>query len=144
MSFKYPECANRQQVSVRVAIPSIELLFLSKVNMALQNPNFKSSRRPDPSIVDRFVKQIQLMYYQYEVTLPAYVMTPGEKFVLNTIVLVLLSLLTFGTFFYLPRFMSRAASRLVWLYTGPGTGLKLVSMDNTTAVWKELGPVMNY
>lgn len=112
--------------------------------MTLQNTNFKSSQRPDPSIVDRFVKQIQLMYYRYEVTFSTYVMTPGEKFVLNTIVLVLLSLLTWATFFYLPRFVSRAASRLAWLYAGPGNGFRLVSMDNTTAVWKELGPIMNY
>jgi hypothetical protein len=84
------------------------------------------------------------MYYQYEVTFSAYVMTPGEKFILNTIVLVLLSLLTLGTVFYLPRFVTRAASRLIWLYSGPADGLKLVSMDNTTLVWKELGPIMAY
>lgn len=84
------------------------------------------------------------MYYQYEVTFSPYVMTPGEKFVLNTIVVVLLSLLALGMFFYLPRFLTRAASRLVWLYAGPSDGLRLVSMDNTTAVWKELDPIVNY
>ena len=84
------------------------------------------------------------MYYQYEVTFATYVMTSGEKFVLNTIVFVLFSLLTLGIVLYLPRFVTRAALRLVWLYTGPSDELRLVSVNNTTAIWKELGPVMGY
>jgi hypothetical protein len=71
-------------------------------------------------------------------------MTPREKFVLNSIVLVLFSLLTLAIILYLPRLVSRAASRLVWLYTGPSDELRLVSINNTTAIWKELRPVMGY
>jgi hypothetical protein len=144
-SFQYPE---------RVLIFSQYLLewhsnsqssqFLSKVTMVLHNPNSRSSQRPNPSVLDKFIKQIQLMCYRYEVTFSPYVMTPGEKFVINTVVLVLLSLLTLGTFFYMPRFVARVATRLVWLSEGPGDRLRLVSMDNTTAIWKDLGPVMNY
>jgi len=89
-------------------------------------------------------KQIQLIYYQYEVTFSAYVLTPLEKVVLNSIVLVLLSIFLFGTTFYLPRFLSRVVSRLVWLYTGPPPGLRLVSTDNTTMIWEELAPLVNY
>jgi hypothetical protein len=36
------------------------------------------------------------MYYQYEVTFSLYVMTPGEKFVWNSIVVVFLTLLLVG------------------------------------------------
>ena len=106
--------------------------------------DLKSSQREAPSLLSRVSGQIQLMYYQYEVTFSAYVLTPGEKFVMNTIVLIFLSLLMMGTVFYLPRFLTRVASRLVWLYTGPPDKLRLVTMSNTTATWNQLGLVMSY
>ena len=62
----------------------------------------------------------------------------------NTIVLVLLSLLTLVTLYYLLRFSTRVASRMFWLYVGPEEALKLFSMDKATVVWQDLEPMMSF
>ncbi|KAJ5611030.1 hypothetical protein N7510_007749 [Penicillium lagena] len=50
----------------------------------------------------RAIDRVRLGYYRYEVTFGLYVMTPSEKLVTNTFVIVILTLLL----------------RLVWLLTG--------------------------
>lgn len=57
--------------------------------------SFKPSppNRRKESLFWTLIGQIRLRYYQYEVTFSPYVMTPGEKFVLNTIVVVFLTLM---------------------------------------------------
>lgn len=47
----------------------------------------QSRTRRDVSLFARFINYLQLMYYQYEVTFSAYVLTPGEKTLLNSIAL---------------------------------------------------------
>ena len=84
--------------------------------------------------------KIELMYYQYEVTFSPYVLTPGEKFVLNTIVVVFLTLLFVGTATYLPKLVARAAFRLVRFYTGANDKLTV----NTTAVWHQMNGARVY
>jgi hypothetical protein len=56
------------------------------------------------------------MYYRYEVTFSTYVLTPGEKIVLNTIVFLLLGLLFAGLVSYLPPLVSRTVVKALWLY----------------------------
>jgi serine palmitoyltransferase small subunit len=80
------------------------------------------------------------MYYQYEVTFSPYVLTPGEKFVLNTIVVVLLTLLFVGMTTYLPKLVARAAVRLFWLYTGANDKITV----NNTAIWNEMNAATVY
>jgi hypothetical protein len=46
----------------------------------------------NPSFLSRIDEKIQLMYYQYSVTLPIYCLTPGEKIILNSLVILLISL----------------------------------------------------
>jgi hypothetical protein len=46
----------------------------------------------NPSFLSRINKKIQLMYYQYSVTLPVYGLTAGEKIVLNSLVIISISL----------------------------------------------------
>jgi hypothetical protein len=74
--------------------------------------------------------KIELAYYRYEVTLSPYVMTPGEKLVLNTIVVVLLSLLI-GMVTYLPKLVVRTAIKLVYFYAGANDKL---SVSSTAAI----------
>jgi hypothetical protein len=46
----------------------------------------------NPSFLSCIDEKIQLMYYQYSVTLPIYGLTPGEKITLNSLVILLVSL----------------------------------------------------
>ncbi|EED12826.1 conserved hypothetical protein [Talaromyces stipitatus ATCC 10500] len=70
------------------------------------------------NLVQRCIDHIRLQYYRYEVTFGVYVMTPGEKFVANTFVLVFLSLLIWASLLYFPQLLFRKIGRLVWLLTG--------------------------
>jgi hypothetical protein len=69
-------------------------------------------------LVQRCIDHIRLLYYRYEVTFGVYVMTPGEKFVANTFVLVFLSLLIWASLLYFPQLLFRKIGRMVWLLTG--------------------------
>lgn len=75
----------------------------------------KNSRR---NILRRCVDRVCLEYYRYEVTFGLYVMTPGEKLVANTFVMVVLSLLFWAVLLYFPSLLYQKLSRLVWLLTG--------------------------
>ncbi|TGZ79048.1 hypothetical protein EX30DRAFT_373376 [Ascodesmis nigricans] len=54
------------------------------------------------SILNSLVKYLRLKQYQFEVTFCPYVLTPGEKLVFNTILIILLSLFTMLITLYLP------------------------------------------
>lgn len=70
------------------------------------------------NLVQRCIDQTRLLYYRYEVTFGVYVMTPGEKFVANTFVLVFLSLLIWASLLYFPQLLFQKIRRMVWLLTG--------------------------
>jgi Small subunit of serine palmitoyltransferase-like len=55
----------------------------------------------NPSFISRIDKKIQLMYYQYSVTLPIYGLTRGEKIVLNSLVILSISLVLRLVLFFL-------------------------------------------
>lgn len=74
----------------------------------------KKSRGPFHRVVDR----VRLEYYRYEVTFGLYVMTPSEKCVANTFVLIVLSLLLWALLLYFPTLLFHKLSRAVWLVTG--------------------------
>ncbi len=78
------------------------------------------SNRRDVSLFARFIKYLQLMYYQYEVTFSAYVLTPGEKIVLNTVL------------------VTRAAIRLAWLYNGIDDKFMVNTVNDTASAWREM------
>jgi Small subunit of serine palmitoyltransferase-like len=96
--------------------------------------------RRKQSLFSTFMGKIELMYYQYEVTFSPYVLTPGEKLVLNTIVVVLLTLLFVGMATYLPKLVARAAVRLFCLYAGAEDKLSV----NSTAIWHEINAARVY
>ncbi|KAL1849717.1 hypothetical protein Plec18167_005294 [Paecilomyces lecythidis] len=70
------------------------------------------------NVVQRMLDRARVQYYRYEVTFGLYVMTPGEKFVANTFVLVFLSLLVWALLLYFPTLLYQKLSRLIWLLTG--------------------------
>lgn len=68
--------------------------------------------------IRRCIDRILLEYYRYEVTFGVYVMAPGEKFVANAFILVVLSLLVWAGLLCFPQLLLRKLGRLVWLLTG--------------------------
>ncbi|EAS28280.1 uncharacterized protein CIMG_09484 [Coccidioides immitis RS] len=73
---------------------------------------------PRPNLLKRGVDRLRLEYYRYEVTLGVYVMTPGEKLIFNSFILVVLSLMVWALFLYFPSLLYQKLSRLDWLLTG--------------------------
>ncbi|GAB1201278.1 hypothetical protein APSETT444_010668 [Aspergillus pseudonomiae] len=87
------------------------------------NPNSSSishmmMKSPRRNVIQRFADRIRLEYYRYEVTFGLYVMTPGEKLVANSFVMVVLSLLFWALLLYFPTLLYQKLTRLVWLLTG--------------------------
>ncbi|OAX84114.1 hypothetical protein ACJ72_01526 [Emergomyces africanus] len=76
--------------------------------------------RSRPNVLKRLRNRLQLAYYRYEVTYGIYVMTPEEKFVANTFLLVFISLLVWGLFLYFPPLLFQKLGRLAWILTGAG------------------------
>lgn len=64
------------------------------------------------SLLASTLNQIQLVYYRYEVTSPAYVLTPMEKIVFNFII-TMISLLLLGAISYLPPLVIRVAMGII-------------------------------
>ena|SRR5271156_1445651 len=68
----------------------------------IQNTSFDSTPgspawyvRPSPT-KGRIRTYLERKYYQYEVTWGPYVLTPGEKFIINSLVIIIFSLLAYG------------------------------------------------
>jgi hypothetical protein len=79
------------------------------------------------SILTKFWRKVQLWYYQYEVTFCPYLLTPVEKTILNTIVVLLISLLVFSIVTYLPPLFTTVFARLYWIYLGTNNSLMVVN-----------------
>jgi len=77
------------------------------------------------------------MYYRYEVTLSAYVLTPGEKLILNAIVVFIFSLLSLATIAYLLPLIARVSEIFFWLYSGMNDD---PMGNNATSIWAKLEP----
>lgn len=66
---------------------------------------------------------LRLRYYQYEVTFGLYVMTPGEKAALNSIILAIMAALLYALYWGLEPFVVQTACRLVYYITGSLTSV---------------------
>ncbi|KAI7111231.1 hypothetical protein D0869_10482 [Hortaea werneckii] len=88
--------------------------------MATYNPA-SFPRRPAPKDSNLFTEtryQLQLAYYRYEINSALYVMSPGEKFAYNMIVLSLLALLLTSVYYYFPNTLRLGVHRLGYYITG--------------------------
>jgi hypothetical protein len=78
--------------------------------------------------LSNIVAKLQLMYYQYSVTLPLYGMEPWENAILNTIVIILALLILqtlyyiFRIIFYLLHCLLAVSLALMWLAQRRGWG----------------------
>ncbi|PGH10514.1 hypothetical protein AJ79_05442 [Helicocarpus griseus UAMH5409] len=71
-----------------------------------------------PSLFKRISNRLRLAYYRYEVTYGLYVMTPEEKMVANSFLVVFIALLIWALFLYFPPLLFQKLRRLVWILTG--------------------------
>ncbi|KAL1998835.1 hypothetical protein VTN02DRAFT_5503 [Thermoascus thermophilus] len=95
-----------------------ELISKCSSTMSTSSSPSPTPVHPRKGPIQRLVDRVRLEYYRYEVTFGVYVMTPGEKFVANTFVIVFLSLLIWALLLYFPSLLYQKLSRLVWLLTG--------------------------
>jgi hypothetical protein len=105
--------------------------LISKYSSTSAPAAFRTQRARHP--FQRFFDRVRLEYYRYEVTFGLYVMTPSEKLVANTFVVVVLSLLLWALLLYFPSLLYHKLSRLVWLLTGHSSqdvGTALGILDN--------------
>ena len=82
----------------------------------------KQPERQPLSTSAKIKNYIRLKYYQYEVTFGLYMMTTGEKIVVNTIVAIIISALLYGFIFHLKPFLGNTFCRLLYYITGSLSG----------------------
>ncbi|KAA8568981.1 hypothetical protein EYC84_007950 [Monilinia fructicola] len=85
--------------------------------------------REQYSYMEGLKYQLRLMYYRYEVTFSAYVLTPGEKLVMNSVVLLSLGLVGYTLLSCLPNFIFQTFQRIVLSYAVPNDQIS-VTMGN--------------
>ncbi|KAI7545255.1 hypothetical protein KC331_g6327 [Hortaea werneckii] len=94
-------------------------------------------RRPAPKDSNLFTEtryQLQLAYYRYEINSALYVMSPGEKFAYNMIVLSLLALLLTSVYYYFPNTLRLGVHRLGYYITGTSSSQKFAPSGATSAL----------
>ncbi|OAP57312.1 hypothetical protein AYL99_08050 [Fonsecaea erecta] len=106
-----PNSAN--YFSSPMAMAAIQLLATSS-----SSSSHHSLRLPFVSLPSKLSNYLRLRYYQYEVTFGLYVMTPGEKLVFNSVVLVALTALLYALFWGFQPFVVNALCRLIYYVTG--------------------------
>ncbi|KAF2202316.1 hypothetical protein GQ43DRAFT_392414 [Delitschia confertaspora ATCC 74209] len=65
-----------------------------------------------------FLRWLKRKRYQYEVTFSLYMLTPTEKFIFNSGLFLVLSLLIIAACFYLPEHVSTISNRLFYYWFG--------------------------
>ena len=78
-------------------------------------------RKPRVSIPSKMSNYVRLRYYQYEVTFGLYMLTPREKLILNTILLTILSAITYALYWGFEDFVIRTVCSMFYLMTGSGS-----------------------
>lgn len=73
-----------------------------------------------PSTTRSIIRWLQLKRYQYEVTFPLYMLTPVERFILNSLLFLFLSMIIYAATLYLPQHIMTIASRAWFYYAGDG------------------------
>ncbi|KMU76937.1 hypothetical protein CISG_05979 [Coccidioides immitis RMSCC 3703] len=82
------------------------------------------SRSSSPSVFTTFIRWLRLKNYQYEVTFALYMLTPMEKFIFNTLLLLVISMSVAAAYIYLPNHIVSICQHVWYYWTGgdPFTG----------------------
>ncbi|KIW34008.1 uncharacterized protein PV07_00810 [Cladophialophora immunda] len=106
-----PNSAN--YFSSPMAMAAIQLLATTS-----SSSSHDSLRKPLVSMPVKLSNYIRLRYYQYEVTFGLYVMTPAEKLVFNSAILVAFVALLYALFWGFQPFIVNTLCRLIYYITG--------------------------
>ncbi|RDW83885.1 serine palmitoyltransferase small subunit family protein [Aspergillus mulundensis] len=69
-------------------------------------------------IASAFIRWVRLKIYQYEVTFAVYMLTPTEKFIFNSILLTLISMILTAIYVYLPDHLRTIYGHLYYYWVG--------------------------
>ncbi|KAA8648192.1 hypothetical protein EYZ11_000558 [Aspergillus tanneri] len=134
-SFYSPSTSTHNSSHASATVDELINKYSSTMSASANAPGVSQimAGNPHRGILRRAVDRVRLEYYRYEVTFGLYVMTPAEKLVANTFVMVVLSLLLWALLLYFPSLLYQKLSRLVWLLTGHSSaemGAALGILDN--------------
>ncbi|KAM0796732.1 hypothetical protein BDR22DRAFT_892866 [Usnea florida] len=79
------------------------------------------------------IRWLQRKRYQYEVTFSLYMLTPMEKFIFNTFLLLFISMVIIAASLYLPEHVMKMASRAWFYYAGDETAVGLGTRSGSGA-----------
>ncbi|BCS02303.1 serine palmitoyltransferase small subunit family protein [Aspergillus luchuensis] len=89
-------------------------------------------------ILNSFMRWVRLKIYQYEVTFAVYMLTPTEKFIFNSLLLTLLSMIVTGIYVYLPDHIRSIYSHLYYYWAGERPFIS-ASLPSISSVFRETG-----
>ncbi|KAF3400003.1 hypothetical protein F1880_008258 [Penicillium rolfsii] len=69
-------------------------------------------------ILTNIVRWVRLKIYQYEVTFAIYMLTPAEKFIFNSLLLTLITMIATGIYIYLPDHLRSIYGHLYYYWVG--------------------------
>lgn len=97
------------------------------------------------SFIENFTYQIRLMNYRYEITFSAYVLTPGEKLVMNSIILLFTSLMGYALLSCLTTYIHESIRRILLSYAISNDqprvtmgGVSRTVVGNTSSAWSRI------
>ncbi|KAH0842846.1 hypothetical protein AYO21_10979 [Fonsecaea monophora] len=107
-----PNSAN--YFSSPMAMAAVQLLATSSSSSS----HHRSFGKPLVSMPAKLSNYLRLRYYQYEVTFGLYVMTPGEKLIFNSVILIAFTALLYALFWGFEPFIVNTLCRLIYYLTG--------------------------
>lgn len=117
-SFYTPSTSTHISSHAPAAVDELINKYSSMSASGVPGSSHMAMKNPHRNVLQRAVDRVNLEYYRYQVTFGLYVMTPGEKLVANSFVIVVLSLLFWALLLYFPSLLYQKLTRLVWLLTG--------------------------
>ncbi|KAL4898590.1 hypothetical protein BDV59DRAFT_197484 [Aspergillus ambiguus] len=89
-------------------------------------------------LLTNLVRWVRLKIYQYEVTFAVYMLTPTEKFIFNSLLLTLISMILTGIYVYLPDHIRAIYSHLYYYWVGERPFISS-SIPSISSVFRETG-----
>ncbi|GKZ23822.1 hypothetical protein AbraIFM66951_004856 [Aspergillus brasiliensis] len=89
-------------------------------------------------ILNSFMRWVRLKIYQYEVTFAVYMLTPTEKFIFNSLLLTLVSMIITGIYVYLPDHLRSIYSHLYYYWAGERPFIS-ANLSSISSVFRETG-----
>ncbi|KAJ5533515.1 hypothetical protein N7504_007203 [Penicillium tannophilum] len=82
-------------------------------------------------LISSFVRWVRMKIYQYEVTFAIYMLTPTEKFIFNSLLLTLITMIATGIYVYLPNHLRTIYGHMYYYAVGerPFISSRLTSMS---------------